>query len=359
MPEGHTLHRLALTLDEAFAGTSPRASSPQGRFTDGAAILDGRFLERVDAWGKHLFLTYAEDVILNVHLGLIGVFDVSRHGGPGHVPPPVGAVRLRLVGETHVADLRGATLVEIVTPEQLDATVARLGPDPLRVGTDSNDPERALARLARTGRSIAEVLMDQSVVAGVGNVYRSEVLFRQRVNPLRPAREIRPATFRAIWDDLVDLLPLGVAFGQIITMEHQVEEARDLLAAAEDVGGPLSAAVNTTAVTMTAVNMTEMNMSAVDMAAVNTSEGSTSPVGAPGEPTPAYPVRRPTLVRWQGAAEGERGRRPAYESASPFPREYYVYKRAGEPCHVCGSKVRTQVVAGRNLFWCGRCQRRR
>ncbi|MGA8046832.1 MAG: DNA-formamidopyrimidine glycosylase family protein [Dermatophilaceae bacterium] len=321
MPEGHTLHRLALALEEAFAGTRPRASSPQGRFVEGAAMLDGRFLERVDAWGKHLFLTYAEDVILNVHLGLIGVFDVTRHDGPDRVPPPVGAVRLRLVGETHVADLRGATLVEIVTPEQLDATVARLGPDPLRAGTEGNDPERALARLSRTGRTIAEVLMDQSIVAGVGNVYRSEVLFRQRVNPLRAAREIRPATFRAIWDDLVELLPLGVAFGQIITMEHQVEQARDLLAAAQE--GPPAAA------------------------------------GAPGEPATAYPGRRPTLVRWQGAAEGERGGRPAYESVSPFPREYYVYKRAGAPCHGCGSRVRTQVVAGRNLFWCGRCQRRR
>jgi endonuclease-8 len=307
MPEGHTLHRLALTLEDAFAGTRPRASSPQGRFVEGAAILDGRLLERVEAWGKHLFLTYAEDVILNVHLGLIGVFDVTAHGGPGRVPPPVGAVRLRLVGDTHVADLRGATLVEIVTPEQFDATVARLGPDPLRAGTEGNDPDRALARLARTGRTIAEVLMDQSVVAGVGNVYRCEVLFRHRVNPFRPAREIRPATFRAIWDDLVDLLPLGVAFGQILTMEHQVEQARDLLA----------------------------------------------------EATAAYPGRRPTIVRWQGASEGERGRRPAYESISPFPREYYVYKRAEQPCHVCGSRVRTQVVAGRNLFWCGRCQRRR
>lgn len=321
MPEGHTLHRLALTLEEAFAGTRPRACSPQGRFVEGAAMLDGRFLERVDAWGKHLFLTYAEDVILNVHLGLIGVFDVARHDGPDRVPPPVGAVRLRLVGQTHVADLRGATLVEIVTPEQLDATVARLGPDPLRAGTEGNDPERALARLARTGRTIAEVLMDQSVVAGVGNVYRSEVLFRQRVDPLRAAREIRPATFRAIWDDLVELLPLGVAFGQILTMEHQVEQARDLLAAVQ--------------------------------------ERPPQVPGTPGETTAKDPRRRPTLVRWQGAAEGERGRRPAYESVSPFPREYYVYKRAGAPCHGCGSRVRTQVVAGRNLFWCGRCQRRR
>ena len=321
MPEGHTLHRLALTLEDAFAGTRPEASSPQGRFAEGAALLDGRFLERVDAWGKHLFLTYAEDVVLNVHLGLIGVFDVTPHGGPGRVPPPVGAVRLRLVGETHVADLRGATLVEIVTPEQLDATVARLGPDPLRVGTEGNGPDRALARLARTGRTIAEVLMDQSVVAGVGNVYRSEVLFRQRVNPLRAAREIRPATFRAIWDDLVELLPLGVAFGQIITMEHQVEQARELLAAAR--------------------------------------ETSTAAPDGPEKATTAYPARRLPLVRWQGAAEGERGRRPAYESVSPLPREYYVYKRAGAPCHRCGSRVRTQVVAGRNLFWCGRCQRRR
>lgn len=311
MPEGHTLHRLALTLEDAFAGTRPRASSPQGRFVEGAALLDERFLERVDAWGKHLFLTYAEDVILNVHLGLIGVFDVAGHGGPDQVPTAVGAVRLRLVGDTHVADLRGATLVEIVTPEQLEATVARLGPDPLRAGTEGNDAERALARMARTGRTIAECLMDQSILAGVGNVYRSEVLFRHRVDPFRPAREIRPATFRGIWDDLVALLPLGVAFGQIITMEHQVEEATVMLAA------------------------------------------------LPAQAEDAYGSGGGPLIRWQGAAEGERGRRPAYEQVSPFPREYYVYKRAGQPCHVCGSRVRTRVLAGRNLFWCGRCQRRR
>jgi endonuclease-8 len=52
-------------------------------------------------------------------------------------------------------------------------------------------------------------------------------------------------------------------------------------------------------------------------------------------------------------------KRPAYEAAGPFEREYAVYKRTGEPCLVCGSKVRTAVVAGRNLYWCGRCQRRR
>ncbi|MFN8097657.1 MAG: zinc finger domain-containing protein [Dermatophilaceae bacterium] len=302
MPEGHTLHRLAATLDEAFAGTAPRASSPQGRFVEGAALLDGRLVERADAWGKHLFVTFAGDVVLNVHLGLIGVFDV----GPYAVapPPPVGAVRLRLVNDTHVADLRAMTLIQVVSPEEFAATVARLGPDPLRAGSPGHEPERALARLARTGRSIAECLMDQSVLAGVGNVYRCEVLFRHRVDPFRPGKEIRPATFRAIWDDLVALMPVGVVFGQIITLPEQVERARELMAA-----GALG----------------------------------------PG-------------VRWQGGAEGELGRRggrPAYESLSPLPRSYAVYKRTGEPCLTCGSRVRTAVVAGRNLYWCGRCQRRR
>ncbi len=302
MPEGHTLHRLAGVLDRAFAGTVVRANSPQGRFVEGAARLDGRRCERAEAWGKHLFVTFEGDLILNVHLGLIGVFDVLPYaGGPGHEPPAVGAVRLRLVNDTHVADLRAMTVVDVVTPEKLDATVARLGPDPLRVGQSGNDPQRSLAKLARTDRPVAELLMDQSVIAGVGNVYRAEVLFRHRVAPMTPGRQVRPRTWLAMWEDLVALLPLGVAFGQIITLPEQEAAARALLAQGQ------------------------------------------------------------VTVDWQGGAEGERGRgprRPAYESVSPFPREYAVYKRTGEPCLVCGSRVRASLLAGRTLYWCGRCQRR-
>ena len=300
MPEGHTLHRLAGALDASFAGTAPHVTSPQGRFTEGAALLSGREVEGAEAHGKHLFVRFAGDAVLNVHLGLIGSFDVLTYADPAP-PPPVGAVRVRMVNERAFADLRGATLVQIIGPEEVEATITRLGPDPLRVGTPGNDPARSLIRLARTQRSVAECLMDQSIIAGVGNVYRCEVLFRHRVNPFTPGAKVKKRTWLAMWDDLVALLPIGVAFGQIITLEDQLDAAGELLA---------------------------------------------------GRDPTAY------VPQWGGVMPGERGRFARGGAVAPFPREYAVYKRDGLPCLVCGSKIRTAVVAGRNLFWCGRCQRR-
>ena len=294
MPEGHTLHRLAGALQAAFAGRAPSASSPQGRFARGAALLDGRPVLGAQAWGKHLFVDYADDLALHVHLGLIGSFDVSAlraHPGDAGPRPPVGQVRLRLATDEHLADLRGATLCRVATPEQVDAVIARLGPDPLREGAD---PQRAWRRIAKSTRTIADLLMDQAVLAGVGNVYRSEVLFRQRVHPHRPGREIRCATWEALWADLRLLMPIGVALGQIVTMADQVADAA---------------------------------AGAYDPSAV--------------------PVRPGGVSAWRPGPSGA------------LERRYYVYRRAGQPCRVCRARVRTEVVAGRNLFWCGRCQRRR
>jgi endonuclease VIII len=297
MPEGHTIHALAGRLDSAFAGSPVAVSSPQGRFAGGAAILDGlRFVDAC-AWGKHLFVEFGQERWLNVHLGLIGKFSVARRqldpdpGRPGTPEGPVpveGQVRLRLVNHAWVGDLRAPTVCAVVTAEKVDQIQARLGPDPLRPGAD---PDLALRRISRSNRPIAELLMDQGVLAGVGNVYRCEVLFRHRIDPFRPGREIRPTTWRAIWDDLVALMPLGVAFGQVLTIDDQVADAL-----AEVADG--SAAAHTAAVT--------------------------------------------------GARPGNR-----------FDRRFYLYQRTGQPCRVCGSTVRTQLIAGRNLFWCGRCQRRR
>src|SRR4051794_33147959 len=140
MPEGHTLHRLATALDEAFAGHPLRVTSPQGRFAESASLLDGRRLESADSWGKHLWLRFDRDDLVHVHLGLYGRFDV--HPDAATVPPPVGQVRLRLVqtdaatATSSYADLRGATACELQTPGQRDALVSRLGPDPLRPDAD-------------------------------------------------------------------------------------------------------------------------------------------------------------------------------------------------------------------------------
>ena len=271
MPEGHTLHRLAGELTSTFGGRRVRVSSPQGRFADSAAMVDGEVLEGAEAWGKHLFLSFPGDRFVHVHLGLYGKLDV--HPAAEAVPDPVGQVRMRLVAADPpaYADLRGATACELMPAAQRDALVARTGPDPIR---PEADPAPAWERIRRSRAPIGGLLMDQSVVAGVGNVYRAEVLFRHRLHPLRPGRTLRPGQFRAIWDDLVVLMAEGVRTGRIDTVrpEHTPEA-----------------------------------------------------------------MGRPPRVDDHGG-------------------EVYVYRRTGQPCLVCGARVRTAELQARNLFWCPRCQ---
>lgn len=276
MPEGHTLHRLAGHLDEVFGNRRVRVSSPQGRFADSARQLDGVELVDAEAWGKQLFIRFAGERFVHIHLGLYGTFDL--HPGVAEVPPPVGQVRLRLVGEAGAGtglasygDLRGPTTCALVSAAERDAVVARSGPDPLRADAD---PDRAWQRIGRSPAPIGTLLMDQAVVAGVGNVYRAEVLFRHRMHPLRPGRTLRVSQWQAIWDDLVALMAEGVRTGRIDTVrpEHTPEA-----------------------------------------------------------------MGRPPRVDDHGG-------------------EVYVYRRTGQPCHVCARPVRTEVLGGRNLFWCARCQ---
>lgn len=274
MPEGHTLHRLAGALDAAFGGSVPEVTSPQGRFADGAALLDGTTLERSWAHGKLLFVDFADERTLYVHLGLIGKWFVLPVDPPGSEPPAVGEVRLRLLDERHVADLRGPMACTVVDQAEVSRLVSRQGPDPLQPDQDS---DAAYRRISRSGKTVAELLMDQSVVAGVGNIYRCEVLWRHRLHPLKPGRALKRSSWQLVWDDLVHLMPWGVRTGSIITLDDVLEDVRTRVDAGETVH---------------------------------------------------------------------------------VPREFAVYKRTGMPCLRCGSTVRHKVVAGRNLFWCGGCQRR-
>jgi formamidopyrimidine-DNA glycosylase len=214
MPEGHTLRRLANDLSVAFAGGPVRVSSPQGRFGPDAALVDGQPVLGVISAGKHLFIEFPGDRFIHVHLWLIGKLYVR----PGPAQPPVGQVRLRLQNERQYADLRGATACELVTGEQRTAVLARLGPDPL----DPNaDPIRAWDRIRRSKLPIGALLLYQAVFAGVGNVYRAEVLFRHRIHPLRPGRTLRVGQFQALWDDLVGLMQEGVLTGRIDTVHSR------------------------------------------------------------------------------------------------------------------------------------------
>jgi endonuclease-8 len=269
VPEGHTLFRLARDVRTRFAGSVVSVSSPQGRFAESAALLDGTRLVDAQSCGKHLFVEFADGRSVHVHLGLYGKLDL--HDGPP--PPAVGQVRMRLVGGSppSYGDLRGATACELVTAEQRTAMLARLGPDPLR---EDADWTRAWDRVSRSRAPIGGLLMDQGVLAGVGNVYRAEVLFRHRIHPLRPGRTLRRSQFESIWRDLVALMAEGVRTGRIDTVHT--------------------------------------------------------------DHTPEAMDRAPRVDAHGG--------------------EVYVYRRHGQACYVCGSRVRTQELGGRNLFWCSRCQ---
>lgn len=328
MPEGHSVHRIARQFDRNIVGRAVAASSPQGRFAEGAAVIDGREALEVRAVGKQMFLRFDPDVWLRVHLGMYGAWDFSGEvavdatiaaangrmgqtnqrgtvldepildaagensltsiGAPRRArvrmseqttgleeqtewpPPVVGAVRLRLLTEATCADLRGPTACQLQSPDEVAATIAKLGPDPL-VDDVAEGEERFVATVRRKPTAIGLLLMDQAVVSGIGNVYRAELLFRARQNPHTPGRDVPEETVRDVWRDWVRLLAIGVQTGQMMTMDDLDPEAyRRAMAHRDD--------------------------------------------------------------------------------------RHWVYHRAGLPCRVCGTTVLVEEAAGRKLYWCPNCQ---
>lgn len=275
MPEGHSVHRIARQFAANFVGTAPEVTSPQGRFAQGAAILNRREMLDARAVGKQMFLEFEGDHWLRVHLGIYGAWDfagdvrvdssIQIHGQtPGHSklgqtgmagsidsaaedsvtsigaprrtrvrmaeqdretevegsfpPDPVGQVRVRLLNDAVCADLRGPTACEVLTPAEVDAVFQRLGPDPANANTEA-EKQRFVERAHKKKTPIGLVLMDQSVVAGIGNVYRAEMLFRAELNPHTPANQLSQETLGDLWDDWAHLLEIGITVGQMITID--------------------------------------------------------------------------------------------------------------------------------------------
>ena len=219
MPEGHTIHRAAQDQRVMLSGKKLDVSSPQGRFMEGASLLDGQKCAGVEAYGKHLIYRFAGGQALHIHLGLFGVFKTAK----APAGEPVGAVRVRLISTSHVVDINGPNTCEILDDSELTALIKRIGPDVLR---DDADPELAYAKIAKSRSGIGQLLMDQSVMAGIGNIYRSEILWRQKLHPETQGKHVSRDEFDRIWADSVHLLKIGVKHNAIITREDDVTSGK-------------------------------------------------------------------------------------------------------------------------------------
>jgi DNA-formamidopyrimidine glycosylase len=212
MPEGHTIHRHARLQRRRLVNRPVTVTSPQGRFTAGAARLDGRRLEDIDARGKHLFYRWEGGETLHVHLGLFGRFRTFTTDPP----PPTEGTRLAMTADDATVYLAGPTVCELIDPDEEDAIRNRLGPDPLdRTG----DAEAFSANLSRRRIPIGAALLDQKVIAGVGNVYRAELLFLLGISPHTPANAVDTETAEALWDRTVTELRRGEKSGRIVTTD--------------------------------------------------------------------------------------------------------------------------------------------
>jgi formamidopyrimidine-DNA glycosylase len=212
MPEGHTIHRAARDHEQDLRNQPVRISSPQGRFdaeSVGGPEGETRLL-RVEACGKHLFYFFAGEQIVHVHLGLFGKF--KRRRSPAPEPRPT--TRMRLEGAKWTIDLVGPTACELLTDEEMGELMARLGPDPLR---DDADPTIFYRYVARSRTPIGAILMDQSRIAGVGNVYRAEVLHLEGIHPDTPGSKVPAEKLQALWQLIVGLLRRGVEEKLIVT----------------------------------------------------------------------------------------------------------------------------------------------
>ncbi len=214
MPEGHTIHRLARDHQKWFGGQTVTVTSPQGRFAEEAKRLSGKTLASIEAHGKHLFYKFGKQNYLHIHLGLYGKFRLSKTP----MPTPRGEVRVRLVGDTHGFDLNGPNQCELITAREVLDIRNRLGIDPLRADAD---PDSLWQKMQRSKKPIGSVLMDQSMVSGIGNIYRAEILFLLRIHPTRLAKHVSRQEFDALWSLAQSLLEIGVRYNRIITVTKE------------------------------------------------------------------------------------------------------------------------------------------
>jgi endonuclease-8 len=228
MPEGDTLFRIAEALRPHLAGrriVSATARQPGPR----AELLRGTSVESVEARGKHLLIRFDSGLVLRTHLGMHGSWHRYAPGERWHRPPS----RARIVLETGSAVVVcfDAPTVELFDgrAEAIHPVISALGPDLMSAGFHDASLEEVLRRLrdpSRASLTIAEALLDQHAMAGVGNVYKSEVLFVERVDPFALVRAVTDETLHTLILTSRRLLLANRAGGPRVTTAPRVGTLR-------------------------------------------------------------------------------------------------------------------------------------
>jgi len=151
---------------------------------------------------------------MHVHLGLYGKFRLHKNPAP----EPRGAVRVRMVGQQKAFDLNGPNCCELLDRDAFSTLRNRLGQDPLR---SDADPEIAWSRISKSRRAIGALLLDQSVIAGLGNIYRAEILWLTGIHPERRGVDIERKEFDTVWKLSESLLAIGLKYNRIITVDRK------------------------------------------------------------------------------------------------------------------------------------------
>lgn len=212
MAEGDTILRAARRLEAALGGETVTVATPNPRgLVARPERFDGRRLEAVEAHGKHLLLRFG-DLVLHSHLGMSGSWHTYRRGERWRKPR--SSAWLVLGGERQeAAEFAGPTL-RLLSAERvrLDPQLARLGPDVLAADFD---PAPVLAAMrAQPDRSLGEALLDQRLVAGIGNIFKSEACFAAGVDPWRRLAELSDDELLAVLDAARRLMLEAVATGR-------------------------------------------------------------------------------------------------------------------------------------------------
>ena len=214
MPEGDTIFRAARSLHKVLAGHVVTRFETAYAHIDRVNVdtpIAGRTVEKCESAGKHLLIRFSGDLILRTHMRMNGSWHLYRHGERWWRGPQ--AMRVRIDTAEWVAVAFNVPVAEFVTPRQLETRdpVAQLGPDLLGVEFDRHEAIRRI--VASAARPIAMTLLDQRIVAGIGNVYKSEVLFLSGVHPDVPSSEVSLPVLDAMMDTARRLLRDNVVEG--------------------------------------------------------------------------------------------------------------------------------------------------